>query len=113
MSMTPSGCVCSLASTGRPPSTTPSASLASTAKALSACCPDSSAKFAVHLASPKVHWLDRGKAGISLRGFDAYAAAADVFEEDPDEYQAETETPHDRSIAGELIAAVKAVTKRW
>jgi hypothetical protein len=64
---------------------------------------------AVHLVSPKIHWLDRGK-GISLRGPDG-DGIRDEFEEG--EYYARETIPDDGSVASKLIAAVKVVTKRW
>src|SRR5262249_51979622 len=76
------------------------------------CESDDPIIIAVHLSSPKIHWLDRGKAGISLRGADV-GADPDTYEDDPQFYQDEVADPNDGSVASKLIAAVKAVTKRW
>jgi DNA topoisomerase VI subunit B len=66
---------------------------------------------AVHLASPVISYLDRGKGSIALRGTDTPEQVG------PDEKEGfwlpEVFTPDDGSLAADLISAVKAVTKRW
>jgi hypothetical protein len=67
--------------------------------------------IAVHLASPVLQYLDRGKSGIALRGGEV--PQYDGPDEDADEYLDEVEAASDGSLADDLIEAVKSVTKRW
>jgi hypothetical protein len=66
---------------------------------------------AVHLASPIVSYLDRGKSAIALRGGDT--PKQDGPDEEDDSYQAEVIDYDDGSLASAMVGAVKAVTKRW
>ena len=64
----------------------------------------------MHLTAPTISYLDRGKSSIALGG-----GEREVEEEQEclEFWLGEVETLDDDSLAGQLINAVKAVTKRW
>jgi len=65
---------------------------------------------AVHLTAPHVDYLDRGKASIALGGGER---DSEEEQENPDYYLNEVEVFDADSLAGQLVAAVKTVTKGW
>ena len=67
---------------------------------------------AVHFTCPVITYLDRGKSSIALGGGEPEAGAKEE-KENPDFYLNEVNTLDDDSPAGQLIMAVKSVTKRW
>lgn len=67
---------------------------------------------AVHLASPVITYLDRGKSAIALRGEDELRQR-DEPDESETHYLPEVYTPHESSLAAAVITAVKTVTRRW
>jgi hypothetical protein len=64
---------------------------------------------AVHFTSPIIDYLDRGKSSIKLGGGEP---DGEEKQEDPDYWLNEVYSSS-ASLAGKLIDAVKAVTKRW
>jgi DNA topoisomerase VI subunit B len=75
------------------------------------CESDDPIIVAVHLSCPAINYLDRGKGAIALRG--AISEPQEEEEENDAYWLDEVADPNDGSVAGELIAAVKHVTKRW
>ena len=65
---------------------------------------------AVHLTAPTISYLDRGKSSIALGGGER---EVEEERENLEFWLGEVETLDDDSLAGQLINAVKAVTKRW
>jgi hypothetical protein len=66
---------------------------------------------AVHLTAPVIAYLDRGKSSIALGG--GQRSDVEDEQENAEYYLDEVTTLDDDSVAGQLINAVKAVTKRW
>ena len=64
---------------------------------------------AVHFTSPVIDYLDRGKSSIALGGGDD---EAEEEQENQDHWLGEIYSGRN-SLAGKMIDAVKAVTKRW
>ena len=80
------------------------------------CESDDPIIVAVHLSCPVISYLDRGKGAIALRGKQTFDEPQDEpgEEEENDEYWLdEVADPDDGSVASDVIAAVKHVTKRW
>ena len=64
----------------------------------------------MHLTAPTISYLDRGKSSIALGGGER---EVEEERENLEFWLGEVETLDDDSLAGQLINAVKAVTKRW
>jgi DNA topoisomerase VI subunit B len=73
---------------------------------------DDPVMLAVHLTAPVIAYLDRGKSSIALGGGEREPNVEDE-QENPDFYLDEVSSLDDDSVAGQLVNAVKAVTKRW
>src|SRR5262249_22275106 len=66
---------------------------------------------ALHLAAPVITYLDRGKSSIALGGGKPDPEVEEQQEND-DHWLPEIDA-RQSSVAGKVVAAVKAVTKRW
>jgi DNA topoisomerase VI subunit B len=68
----------------------------------------------VHFTCPVITYLDRGKSAVALKGEEAESGLknTETFVDDPKLWMGEVFTARN-TPAGNLVTAVKAVTKRW